>query len=101
MKGDQFFTMGDNSPKSFDGRMWCNRTERYARDAQLRFTFDPTREHYVTRDLLIGKAIFIYWPHGWETPWSIPLEFKTPFSQGPPSLRIPFYPNFRRMNFIR
>ena len=23
-------------------------------------------EYYVRRELLIGKALFIYWPHSWE-----------------------------------
>lgn len=80
MEKDQFFVLGDNSQKSYDGRFW------------------PYYEHYVRRDLLIGKAIFIYWPHGWETPIHKELPFS--FFGGEP-LRVPFYPNFRRMNFIR
>ena len=38
--------------------------------------------HYVERDLLIGKALLIYWPHTWNRP-------------------IPFTPNFSRMGPIR
>ena len=50
-------------------------------------TFDVApgeyRDHnYVERDLLIGKALLIYWPHTWNRP-------------------IPFTPNFRRMGPIR
>jgi len=44
---DQFFVLGDNSPFSQDGRLW--RTENL--------------NHFVERRMLIGKALFIYWPH--------------------------------------
>ncbi len=37
---------------------------------------------YVERHYLTGKALFIYWPHAWNRPF-------------------PFYPNFRRMGFVR
>ncbi len=43
---DQFFVLGDNSAQSSDGRLWKG-------------------EYWVDRELLIGKALFIYWPHGW------------------------------------
>jgi signal peptidase I len=46
MDDDQFFALGDNSPYSKDGRLW-------------------EEEHYVARDMLIGKAVLIYWPHAW------------------------------------
>jgi signal peptidase I len=59
---DQFFPMGDNSPGSYDARYWL-----------------PS--NYVERDLLIGKALVIYWPHSWNRP--------------------PFAPNFKRMGRIR
>lgn len=48
---DEFFVMGDNSPRSQDSRLWPN--QRRA----------PNR-HAVGRQALIGKAFFIYWPHG-------------------------------------
>jgi signal peptidase I len=69
---DQFLPMGDNSPQSFDGRFWLPHN-------------DPRFEqphNYVERDLLIGKALLIYWPHTWNRP-------------------IPFTPNFRKMGPIR
>jgi signal peptidase I len=75
---DQFFVMGDNSAQSKDGRLW----EREG------------IEYWVSRDLLIGKAFYIYWPHSWET---------FPFT----NIHIPFYdlvfgvPNFRRMHLVR
>ncbi|MEE2781677.1 MAG: signal peptidase I [Planctomycetota bacterium] len=43
---DQFFALGDNSPQSKDSRLWETRNTGY----------------YVERDLLIGKALFVYWP---------------------------------------
>lgn len=48
---DEFFVMGDNSPRSQDSRLWPNN-----RQAKNR--------HAVSRQALIGKAFFIYWPHG-------------------------------------
>jgi signal peptidase I len=39
-------------------------------------------QHFVERRYLTGKALFIYWPHSWDRP-------------------IPFFPNFRRMGFVR
>ena len=60
---DQFLPMGDNSPNSLDGRFWFGR-------------------HYVQRDMLIGQAAFVYWPHTVNKPF-------------------PFCPNFWEMGFIR
>jgi signal peptidase I len=64
---DQFLPLGDNSPQSYDARYWFS-------------TYDE--HHYVERDLLIGKALLIYWPHTWNRP-------------------VPFTPNFSRMGPIR
>jgi len=66
---DQFLALGDNSTKSKDSRLW-------------------TSQHFVSRDLLIGKAIFIYWPHSWD---------RLPGT----SIPFPFFPNFPRMGFVR
>ena len=60
---DQFLPMGDNSAQSLDGRVW-----------------DGPR--FVERDMLIGRAMFIFWPHSLQEP-------------------LPFFPNFERMGFIR
>lgn len=60
---DQFLPMGDNSPRSLDGRVWDG-------------------ENYVERDMLIGRAMLIYWPHTKNKP-------------------IKYFPNFERMGFIR
>jgi signal peptidase I len=71
LQGDRFFMLGDNSSNSSDARLW-----------------GPN--HYVTRDLLIGKAFFLYWPHSWN-------EIPTPWGNVP----CPYFPNFRRMGFVR
>ena len=65
---DQFFVLGDNSAQSSDGRLWIG-------------------DQWVERELFIGKALFIYWPHGWEVP----------------CLRLPFnpVPYFQRMRLVR
>lgn len=60
---DQFLPMGDNSPRSLDGRVWDG-------------------ENFVERDMLIGRAMLIYWPHTLNKP-------------------IKYFPNFQRMGFIK
>lgn len=67
LQPDQFMPLGDNSPQSYDARYWFS-------------TYDP--HHYVERDLLIGKALLIYWPHTWNRP-------------------LPLLPNVSRMGPIR
>jgi signal peptidase I len=59
----QFFPLGDNSPASQDARVWG----------------EPA---YVNRDLLLGRALFLYWPHSLNRP-------------------IFGFPDFARMKFIR
>lgn len=73
---DQFLMFGDNSPRSSDSRYWA-------------------KQNYVERRQLIGKAIYIFWPHAWDFDWS----FTVPL--GPLSFKFPFYPNFKRMTLIR
>ncbi len=68
---EKFFVLGDNSPKSKDGRLWGE-------------------EHWVSRELLIGKALFIYWPHPRD-------EIRTPWGNVP----FPYFPNFGRMGLVR
>ena len=67
---DQFFVLGDNSAQSKDGRLW------------------GPNEYWVNRELLIGKALLIYWPHSWD---------KLPGT----SIPFPFFPNFKRMHMVR
>ncbi|MCC6660628.1 MAG: signal peptidase I [Phycisphaerales bacterium] len=52
---DQFFVCGDNSPASSDARLWDSP------DPWVAATIDPTIG-VVPRDLLIGKAFFVYFP---------------------------------------
>ncbi len=52
---DHFFVCGDNSPHSEDGRLW-GEPEEWAAE-----TIDPAPS-VVARDLLIGKAFFVYFP---------------------------------------
>ncbi len=69
LQADQFFALGDNSPYSRDSRLWG-------------------AEYYVERDLLIGKAVLIYWPHAWRV--GIPGT----------GVSLPLIPNFRKMGLI-
>jgi signal peptidase I len=73
---DQFFTLGDNSPQSQDARIWGSK-------------------HYVTREFLIGKALFIYWPHAVG-----PIYVPNPFNRERLDW-IPVTPNFKEMGFVR
>lgn len=67
---DQFFVLGDNSAMSKDGRLW-----------------GPN--YWVPRQLLIGKALMIYWPHSWD---------RLPYFN---SIPCPYFPNFSRMRLVR
>jgi signal peptidase I len=58
-----YMPMGDNSPASKDARIWG----------------DPP---YVEEEFIIGKALFVYWPHSLNRPF-------------------PFFPNFWDMKFIK
>jgi signal peptidase I len=92
---DEFFMMGDNSPRSKDSRLWPNENR-------------PGEPRYVVkREALVGKAFFTYWPHG--VPFlndgkGIPVFYHTTVAGEKtdyPSFRVPFYPNFWRMKRIR
>jgi signal peptidase I len=73
LEGDQFFMLGDNSPQSKDSRVWAD---------------SRNPEYFVRRELLIGQALFIYWPASLN---KIPY-FNIPF---------PLFPNFKEMGFVR
>ena len=66
LKNQEYLMLGDNSPRSKDSRLW------YSGPA-------------VVNRLLIGKAFFIYWPHG--------LRAFSRFA--------PFVPRPHKMRFIR
>ncbi|MDA8744911.1 signal peptidase I [Rubripirellula amarantea] len=83
LQADQFFPMGDNSPESLDARCWAGTK------AQTPMPRDVNRDawkwgdvSYVPRDLLVGRAVVVFWPHSWNSP-------------------VPFTPNFKRMKLIR
>jgi signal peptidase I len=91
-KNDEFLMLGDNSPRSNDSRGWKT-------------------THAVPRHLLIGKAFFVYWPHGVPFmnggrgyPVASYYERPTRGEQEPkplPKFSVPFYPQFGRMHRIR
>jgi len=72
LRNDQFLVLGDNSAESMDSRLWEGRFFEY----------------YVDRQLLIGKALVIYWPHSLD---------RIPGTNIP----IRLFPNFWRMRLIR
>ena len=87
---DGFLAFGDNSPRSKDSRMW---------DSQMQS---------VPRRFLVGKAFFIYWPHG--VPflnggrgYSIASHYDMAGRKidDYPKYTAPFYPQFSRMKRIR
>jgi len=61
---DEYFCLGDNSPLSHDGRFWgLANTERTDPWVRLRsFHNDPMKDGLVPRDLMMGRAFFVYWP---------------------------------------
>ncbi|MBA4029964.1 MAG: signal peptidase I [Planctomyces sp.] len=97
---DEYFMMGDNSPRSQDARQWSN-------------TRGADRRHAVPRSALVGKAFSIFWPHG--VPFMndgkgyAPLPFfyhqvksgDNPKVENYPRFSIPFYPQWWRWTRIR
>jgi signal peptidase I len=108
---DEFLMLGDNSPRSLDGRLWGN----------LR---GDVHRHAVPRSALVGKALLIFWPHGLRIGneengvahgWTIPFMDRffyhvtgryDPVDNHPvptgiaydyPAHGVPFYPNFARI----
>jgi signal peptidase I len=83
LNDDQFFPMGDNSPESLDARCWAG----WKSQIQLPRGVNEdawiwSDKSYVPRDLLVGKALMVFWPHSWNAP-------------------VPFLPNVKRMKLIR
>ncbi|MEO1526359.1 MAG: signal peptidase I [Planctomycetota bacterium] len=70
MGEDQFFPMGDNSPESLDARCWAGAKRRFM-PLPERFeerAYQYADASYVPRDLLVGKALLVFWPHHWRSP---------------------------------
>jgi signal peptidase I len=57
LRSDEFFVCGDNSPNSYDARLWREPTK--ANPGQ------SYRQGIVPRDYLVGKAFFIHFPGNW------------------------------------
>ncbi|HYW80171.1 MAG TPA: signal peptidase I [Thermoguttaceae bacterium] len=72
LEDNQFLALGDNSAKSKDSRLWPL----------------EQNEYFVDRRLLIGKALYVYWPHSRD---------KLPGTQIP----FPYFPNFAKMRLVR
>ena len=106
---DEFLLLGDNSPRSSDGRLWSNH-----RGAEHR--------HAVPREALVGKALLVFWPHGlrlgnvengqpqgWTIPFLDSFFYHKQLTVEPngqqhielvedyPKHGVPFYPNFERI----
>jgi signal peptidase I len=104
LNADEFFVLGDNSPNSEDGRWWPE--PRVASRGR-----QPPRAGVVPRYYLVGKALFVYWPSGFEFPWPEKLKAfllrgggdydrsaALRLLRGVVSLR--WIPNFGQMRFI-
>jgi signal peptidase I len=93
---DRFLMLGDNSPQSKDSRGWSDEDRRkpeYPIDHPNAGWDESNRASWeVPRNLLTGKAFFVYWPHG--KPFGPELQISRDF-------RIPFRPYFERMKWIR
>jgi len=93
---DRFLMLGDNSPMSKDSRGWSNDDRRnmtYSIDEPGAGWDTSDRMSWeVPRNLLTGKAFFVYWPHGKPIGPDIRLS---------PDFRIPFRPYLERMKWIR
>lgn len=72
MGKDQFFCCGDNSPASVDGRIWDSI------DPWVNREYPPESDRFpragvVPRDMMLGKAFFVYWPslkkNAWPLAW--------------------------------
>jgi signal peptidase I len=80
---DQFLVLGDNSPQSKDSRLWDERA----------WDENRPRQYWVKREMLIGEALFIYWPHSWG-------QMPGPLDKWPLNA-VPLWPNWRRMQLVR
>ena len=68
LEPNEYFVLGDNSPASHDSRLWSNKGVGINGKSVY-------RPGIVPHDYLVGKALFVYWPSGFEIPW--PRRLKT------------------------
>lgn len=61
LKEDHFWLIGDNSTNSLDARQWQYLSKARRIDPWVADQVDPT-VGVINRDLLLGKAFFVYWP---------------------------------------
>lgn len=97
-----YLMFGDNSPKSQDSRLFPQGARKARRDEFKRYA--------VPADAIIGKAFFVYWPHGqpfmnegkgYPFPLSYHVDQDGRQVKEYPNHRFPFYPNVQRMRRIR
>ncbi|MEO2019566.1 MAG: signal peptidase I [Fuerstiella sp.] len=96
----EYLMFGDNSSMSKDSRLF---------DFQSRPMNGIFSHRYAVREQdLIGKALFIFWPHGipfLNNGHGIAVRYHsgrdTADPDKYPSVRVPFYPNLQRMKKIR
>lgn len=79
---DQFYVLGDNSPRSGDSRYW--RAQDLGPHLQADYRAGKYRIGTVPRDQLIGRAFLVYWPG------FMPL----------PPLGVPLLPDLGRVRWI-
>jgi hypothetical protein len=89
IEAERFFCLGDNSPSSSDGRVW-NDVDSWVKQITTNpddpLNIDGVPKGFVPRQLMIGKAFFVYYP----APWRVVEGGK-----------LPIIPNFGAMRFIR
>ncbi len=87
-----YMMMGDNSPRSKDGRQWGQADQMNPDFPEYGWDPNPRESWEVPENLLIGKAFYVYWPHG--KPFGPDVRVSQNF-------RIPFRPYVERMKWIR
>jgi signal peptidase I len=97
---DEFFVLGDNSPNSEDGRWWPEPTVANR-------GWKPPRAGVVPRYYMVGKALFVYWPSGFEFPWPQGVRAFLQAGRRNPAVRLIYgivslrwIPNVGRMRFV-
>ncbi|MDH7599813.1 MAG: signal peptidase I [Sedimentisphaerales bacterium] len=97
---EEYFVLGDNSPNSEDARWWPAPSTASRGQA-------PPRAGVVPSYYMMGKAMVVYWPSGFQVPWPGPLR---DFAYGPDMpgplrilqalMRMRWIPNVGKVRFI-